>query len=236
MDCLLLVTAASATSSHRLVPQNGEADWAKGARAPPARHVLRAQVLRNLRPSQSLCSQTARAALRPSARSLRTRATRSYLHADELRLAPLPPSLPPHLTVTRHLGIPPLQRPLTAPRRVREKPPVLLPLHRPSAPSPYPLFRATLLPVRRCPPSLKGRRRRRWVDAPARTPLFVPPRGAHLQGPSSEALHLGHLIPFYFTKWLQDAFKVRLEEATEGVPWQLSLPRSSELLSLFALL
>lgn len=31
-----------------------------------------------------------------------------------------------------------------------------------------------------------------------------------LQGPSSEALHLGHLIPFFFTKYLQDAFKVPL--------------------------
>ena len=28
------------------------------------------------------------------------------------------------------------------------------------------------------------------------------------RGPSSEALHLGHLIPFRFTKWLQEAFKV----------------------------
>ncbi|RYG67030.1 hypothetical protein EON64_08370 [archaeon] len=26
------------------------------------------------------------------------------------------------------------------------------------------------------------------------------------RGPSSEALHLGHLIPFQFTKWLQDTF------------------------------
>ena len=26
------------------------------------------------------------------------------------------------------------------------------------------------------------------------------------RGPSSEALHLGHVIPFHFTKWLQDAF------------------------------
>jgi tryptophanyl-tRNA synthetase len=26
------------------------------------------------------------------------------------------------------------------------------------------------------------------------------------RGPSSEALHLGHLIPFHFTKYLQDAF------------------------------
>lgn len=33
---------------------------------------------------------------------------------------------------------------------------------------------------------------------------------AWLQGPSSEALHLGHLIPFMFTKYLQDAFKVPL--------------------------
>ena len=30
------------------------------------------------------------------------------------------------------------------------------------------------------------------------------------RGPSSESLHLGHLIPFHFTKWLQDAFKVPL--------------------------
>lgn len=30
------------------------------------------------------------------------------------------------------------------------------------------------------------------------------------RGPSSEALHLGHLVPFMFTKWLQDAFNVPL--------------------------
>eukprot|EP00808_Paulinella_micropora_P030108 g78514.t1 len=30
------------------------------------------------------------------------------------------------------------------------------------------------------------------------------------RGPSSESLHLGHLIPFYFTKWLQDAFNAPL--------------------------
>ncbi|GAX84011.1 hypothetical protein CEUSTIGMA_g11436.t1 [Chlamydomonas eustigma] len=30
------------------------------------------------------------------------------------------------------------------------------------------------------------------------------------RGPSSEALHLGHLIPFMFTKYLQDAFNVPL--------------------------
>lgn len=30
------------------------------------------------------------------------------------------------------------------------------------------------------------------------------------RGPSSEAMHLGHLIPFIFTKWLQDTFDVPL--------------------------
>ena len=30
------------------------------------------------------------------------------------------------------------------------------------------------------------------------------------RGPSSEALHLGHLIPFQFTQWLQEAFNVPL--------------------------
>ncbi|XP_060789504.1 tryptophan--tRNA ligase, cytoplasmic [Neoarius graeffei] len=30
------------------------------------------------------------------------------------------------------------------------------------------------------------------------------------RGPSSEALHVGHLIPFIFTKWLQDVFNVPL--------------------------
>ncbi|KAH9598862.1 Aminoacyl-tRNA synthetase [Trypanosoma melophagium] len=30
------------------------------------------------------------------------------------------------------------------------------------------------------------------------------------RGPSSESMHMGHLIPFMFTKWLQDAFKVPL--------------------------
>jgi tryptophanyl-tRNA synthetase len=30
------------------------------------------------------------------------------------------------------------------------------------------------------------------------------------RGPSSEALHVGHLVPFQFTKWLQDVFKVPL--------------------------
>ncbi len=30
------------------------------------------------------------------------------------------------------------------------------------------------------------------------------------RGPSSDALHLGHLIPFMFTKWLQETFNVPL--------------------------
>ncbi|XP_053397628.1 tryptophan--tRNA ligase, cytoplasmic-like [Mercenaria mercenaria] len=30
------------------------------------------------------------------------------------------------------------------------------------------------------------------------------------RGPSSESLHLGHLVPFQFTKWLQDTFDVPL--------------------------
>jgi len=30
------------------------------------------------------------------------------------------------------------------------------------------------------------------------------------RGPSSESLHIGHLVPFIFTKWLQDVFKVPL--------------------------
>ena len=30
------------------------------------------------------------------------------------------------------------------------------------------------------------------------------------RGPSSEAMHLGHLVPFIMTKWLQDTFDVPL--------------------------
>lgn len=30
------------------------------------------------------------------------------------------------------------------------------------------------------------------------------------RGPSSEAMHLGHLVPFLFTKYLQDVFQVPL--------------------------
>jgi tryptophanyl-tRNA synthetase len=38
----------------------------------------------------------------------------------------------------------------------------------------------------------------------------VPPRPVSVQGPSSEALHLGHLVPIMFTAWLQRAFNVPL--------------------------
>lgn len=31
-----------------------------------------------------------------------------------------------------------------------------------------------------------------------------------VQGPSSEALHMGHLVPIMFTQWLQEAFDVPL--------------------------
>ena len=31
-----------------------------------------------------------------------------------------------------------------------------------------------------------------------------------MQGPSSEALHLGHLVPFHFTAWLQKTFRMPL--------------------------
>ena len=34
--------------------------------------------------------------------------------------------------------------------------------------------------------------------------------GTWVQGPSSESLHMGHLVPFMMTKYLQDAFKVPL--------------------------
>jgi tryptophanyl-tRNA synthetase len=30
------------------------------------------------------------------------------------------------------------------------------------------------------------------------------------RGPSSDSLHFGHLVPFLFTKWLQDVFNVPL--------------------------
>ncbi len=30
------------------------------------------------------------------------------------------------------------------------------------------------------------------------------------RGPSSGAMHIGHLLPFLFTKWLQDTFDVPL--------------------------
>lgn len=36
------------------------------------------------------------------------------------------------------------------------------------------------------------------------------------RGPSSDALHLGHTIPFSFTKWLQDVFDVPLGTLLAG--------------------
>uniref|UniRef100_A0A061SDB0 Tryptophan--tRNA ligase, cytoplasmic n=1 Tax=Tetraselmis sp. GSL018 TaxID=582737 RepID=A0A061SDB0_9CHLO len=46
-----------------------------------------------------------------------------------------------------------------------------------------------------------------WLDAYERgLPVYLYTG----RGPSSEALHLGHLVPFMFTKWLQDAFDVPL--------------------------
>lgn len=63
---------------------------------------------------------------------------------------------------------------------------------------------------------------RAWVLSVGRTLSLRPRPSIHsllsvrpsslfaLQGPSSEALHLGHLVPFLFTKYLQDAFDVPL--------------------------
>jgi tryptophanyl-tRNA synthetase len=44
------------------------------------------------------------------------------------------------------------------------------------------------------------------TDFEANRPIFLYTG----RGPSSEALHLGHMIPFIFTKWLQDVFKAIL--------------------------
>lgn len=48
-----------------------------------------------------------------------------------------------------------------------------------------------------------------WHGQPAALARHRRPIPLAAQGPSSDALHLGHLIPFLFTKWLQDAFDVR---------------------------
>ena len=43
----------------------------------------------------------------------------------------------------------------------------------------------------------------KWLDAYENgEPIFLYTG----RGPSSDAMHLGHLIPFMFTKWLQDVF------------------------------
>ena len=43
------------------------------------------------------------------------------------------------------------------------------------------------------------------------------------RGPSSEALHLGHLVPFQFTKWLQDAFNAPLVIQVRWWWWRCGL-------------
>ena len=40
-----------------------------------------------------------------------------------------------------------------------------------------------------------------------------------LQGPSSEALHLGHLVPFMFTKWLQARPALPATPAAAAASW-----------------
>jgi hypothetical protein len=48
------------------------------------------------------------------------------------------------------------------------------------------------------------------VHTPKQTTPTVPFMPPPPQGPSSDSLHLGHLVPFMFTRWLQDAFDVPL--------------------------
>jgi tryptophanyl-tRNA synthetase len=53
------------------------------------------------------------------------------------------------------------------------------------------------------------------------------------RGPSSEALHLGHLVPFMFTKYLQDAFKaplvIQLTDDEKSLWRSLSIPEAKRL-------
>ena len=62
--------------------------------------------------------------------------------------------------------------------------------------------------TRSCP-LCKGLQHTHFTDE-HHTAVLRPDQMNGVQGPSSEALHLGHLIPFMFTKWLQDAFKAPL--------------------------
>ena len=50
------------------------------------------------------------------------------------------------------------------------------------------------------------------------------------RGPSSEVLHLGHLIPFHFTKWLQEAFKCRSSSSspTTRSSWEVHEARGRQ--------
>lgn len=53
------------------------------------------------------------------------------------------------------------------------------------------------------------------------------------RGPSSEAMHMGHLIPFIFTKWLQDVFDVPLVvQMTDDEKFLWRLPDADEALRL----
>jgi len=51
-------------------------------------------------------------------------------------------------------------------------------------------------------------RRAQVVRRPAAAVLAVAVVAVLGRGPSSEALHAGHLIPFVITQWLQEAFDV----------------------------
>jgi tryptophanyl-tRNA synthetase len=48
------------------------------------------------------------------------------------------------------------------------------------------------------------------MQAPAFQQIETGPACLAVQGPSSGSLHMGHMVPFLFTKWLQDAFDVPL--------------------------
>lgn len=51
---------------------------------------------------------------------------------------------------------------------------------------------------------------RYWFTQPSTVCVSLCVSLSPLQGPSSEALHLGHLVPIMFTQWLQEAFDVPL--------------------------
>ena len=55
-------------------------------------------------------------------------------------------------------------------------------------------------------PACEGQPNRCKYGVSATTDFLLWP----MQGPSSGSLHMGHMVPFLFTKWLQDAFNVPL--------------------------